>query len=195
MSQTTLLSDWFDAAPLPPIPGLRYLPAYIDAALERELIARVDAMPWSTDWRRRVQVYGLGYGDDVPPPPLPDWLVALGRRVARDGLIERDPENAVINEYVPGVGIAAHRDYAPFGPTIVGISLGAPCVMDFLAPEPGTRHALVLEPRSALVLGGEARSSWKHGIAARRSDLIAGTRVARERRLSVTFRTAVNARA
>jgi alkylated DNA repair dioxygenase AlkB len=190
MGQEILFADQLFALTPPAVPGLRYLPDAITAADEAELIARIDAMPWSTDWKRRVQVYGVGYGRAAAPPPLPPWAAALGRRLHRDGLIEREPENAVVNEYPPGIGIAPHRDYAPFGPTVVGLSLGAWCVMDLIDPA-GGRHSLALAPRSLLVLGGEARSRWKHGIAPRRSDVIGGVRVPRSRRLSLTFRTVV----
>jgi alkylated DNA repair protein alkB family protein 8 len=193
MPRDSLLDDWLIAGP-PPIgvPGLRVVADYLDAAEERALAEEIDARPWSTDWRRRVQVYGLEYGDGraAPGTPLPPRIAALGARIHADGLIERAPENAVVNEYPPGVGIGPHRDYGAFGPTVVGVSLLAWCVMDLVAPEHGTRVALELAPRSLYLLGGEARSRWKHGIAARKSDVIGGFRVRRERRLSITFRTA-----
>jgi alkylated DNA repair dioxygenase AlkB len=48
---------------------------------------------------------------------------------------------------------------------------------------------LIVGPGSAVVLSGEARSIWKHGIPARKTDQAAGVRVPRSRRLSITFRT------
>src|SRR4051812_42465912 len=147
MAQTSLLDGWIDPrVTTPPVPGLRLVPDYLDVADEALLIAEIDAQPWSTDWRRRVQVYGLGYGEGRArtAPPMPPRIADLGRRLHRDGLIEREPENSVVNEYVPGIGIAPHRDYAPFGPTVVGVSLGAWCVMDLVAPDAVTRYALPL---------------------------------------------------
>jgi hypothetical protein len=46
--------------------------------------------------------------------------------------------------------------------------------------------------RSLWVIAGEARWEWQHGIAARLSDVIDGERRQRERRVSITFRTAKN---
>jgi alkylated DNA repair dioxygenase AlkB len=46
----------------------------------------------------------------------------------------------------------------------------------------------LLEPRSLLVLGDEARYEWEHGIARRKTDHWQGGRIFRSRRLSVTFR-------
>src|SRR4051812_12983502 len=150
MAQDSLLDDWLAARPPPPqVDGLRVVADYIDAAEERALAREIDARPWSTDWRRRVQVYGLDYGDGrgVPGIPLPPRIAALGARIHRDGLIARAPDNAVVNEYVPGIGIGPHRDYAAFGPTVVGVSLLAWCVMDLVDPERGLRVALELAPR------------------------------------------------
>jgi alkylated DNA repair dioxygenase AlkB len=68
----------------------------------------------------------------------------------------------------------------------VVLSLAASVVMDLKQKE---QHvAIVLEPRSLLVLRGEARYQWTHGIAKRQQDNVNGTVIARERRLSVTFR-------
>ena len=83
---------------------------------------------------------------------------------------------------------APHRDYAPFGRTVVSLSLLSPCVMDFRHPPTGRGDLLLLEPRSLLVLADEARYEWQHGIAPRKRDTWHGLPVERSRRLSVTFR-------
>jgi alkylated DNA repair dioxygenase AlkB len=94
----------------------------------------------------------------------------------------------LVNEYVPGQGIAPHRDYAPFDRTVVSLSLLTACVMDFKQAESERRESLLLEPRSLLVLTDEARYEWQHGIAPRKSDRWQGRNLPRGRRLSVTFR-------
>jgi alkylated DNA repair dioxygenase AlkB len=58
-----------------------------------------------------------------------------------------------------------------------------------LEREGAERRSLRLPPRSLLVLAGEARTAWTHAIPARKSDVVEGARVARGRRVSVTFRT------
>lgn len=47
---------------------------------------------------------------------------------------------------------------------------------------------MLLEPRSLVLLSGEASYNWQHGIAARKSDLYGGIRLERLRRVSLTFR-------
>jgi len=194
MGQQTLLDDWFVPPPTPAVPGLAYHPDWIDAAHERELLARIDTMPWQGDWERRVQVYGVGYGADRHVmPAIPPWLQPLADRLLAEGIFDRRAENAVINEYLPGQGIGAHRDYAPFGPTVVSLSLGAWCIMELRRLDGIERHDLPLAPRSLCVLGGDARSAWTHAIPRRLADRIQGVRVPRARRVSVTFRTVLDA--
>ena len=94
----------------------------------------------------------------------------------------------LVNEYQPGRGIASHRDYAPYGRTVVSLSLLSPCVMDFRHVATGRREQLQLLPRSLLVLSDEARFDWEHGITPRKRDVWHGMPVPRRRRLSVTFR-------
>jgi alkylated DNA repair dioxygenase AlkB len=93
-----------------------------------------------------------------------------------------------VNEYTPGQGISSHRDYAPFGRTVVSLSLLSPCVMDFRHVASGRKESLLLEPRSLLVLSDAARFEWEHGIAPRKGDMWQGLRWDRGRRVSVTFR-------
>ena len=114
----------------------------------------------------------------------------LAERVAGDAGFERFPENSVINEYIPPLGIGPHRDYGAFGPTIACVSLGSDIVVDFSYPERGLRVPVSVPARSLWVIRGEARSEWRHAIAARLTDIINGERRPRGRRLSITFRTA-----
>lgn len=188
--QQTLPIEWFGPEPPPAIPGLAYVPDWLGAGEEQRLLDLVDALPWRRDWKRRIQVYGVGYGDGetTVEPPLPPPLAALGRRLRAEGWLEAEPANAVVNEYLPGQGIGAHRDYAVFG-SVASVSLGCWCLIELRHASTGARFDAPLAPRSMLRLAGAARWHWSHAIAARRSDVIAGVRVPRGRRVSVTFRT------
>ena len=58
---------------------------------------------------------------------------------------------------------------------------------------PGQKHQVVLEPGDVYVLLGEARYSYKHGIAYRDYDIVQDSKgeckqVQRGTRLSITFR-------
>jgi 2OG-Fe(II) oxygenase superfamily len=87
---------------------------------------------------------------------------------------------AIVNLYHPGEGITPHVDLLNrFGDGIVGVSLGSGTSMRFARAqlsrgmlggegcEDGTYHEVWLPPQSVLVLTGEARYEWTHGIASR----------------------------
>jgi alkylated DNA repair dioxygenase AlkB len=188
-------TDALATAPTVEIPGFRLDLDYVAPEEEVDLIARIESGPWQTGYRRRIQQYGLGYASDRRKPPrwlreFPDWLEPLAGRVAADAPLERFPENCVINEYHPPLGIGSHKDYDTFGPAVACVSLGSDVVMDFDNPETGVRVPVVVPSRSFWVITGDARFKWEHGIANRLTDLIAGERRKRERRISITFRTA-----
>jgi alkylated DNA repair dioxygenase AlkB len=96
---------------------------------------------------------------------------------------------ALINEYREGAPIGWHRD-APQYDIVAGISLLSACRMKLrpyvspkaLAGDRGTRrvatHEITLEPRSAYLLSGEARTAYEHHIPP-----------AASLRYSITFRT------
>jgi alkylated DNA repair dioxygenase AlkB len=180
-----------------PIPGLTYLPAYVSADEASGLLAAVDAGPWLADLARRVQHHGYRYdykarrvAREARIGPLPGWSASLAGRLVAEGHFAAPPDQLIVNEYEPGQGISRHVDCVPcFGPTIASLTLGSGCQMDFLHPETGTTGSVYLEPGSLLVLGGEARLRWTHEIRKRRSDEVGGARVARARRVSLTFRT------
>lgn len=181
------------AAPAPAVPGLTVQRDYIDEAEEQRLLAHIEAGSWDADFRRRIQLYGLGYGGDGETAwvrDFPAWLDVLARRIVADGWMPRPPDNCVINDYAPGVGIGPHSDFAAFDAPLVALSLLSPVVIDFRRRGHEDAAAIVLPPRSLWIAAGAARWQWTHAIAARRSDIIDGERVRRGRRLSLTFRVA-----
>lgn len=187
------------AAPVPSIPGLRYLPEYPSQREEAELIRTIDAQPWITELKRRVQHYGYRYdykARNVTPEsrlePLPEWLMLYADRLRADGFFPHLPDQLIINEYQPGQGIAPHIDCVPcFTDTIASLSLGSSCVMEFTHTETQEKIPVLLEPRSLVVLTGDARYRWRHAIPHRKIDRHHGAIFPRSRRLSLTFRKVI----
>lgn len=173
------------------ISGLIYLDAYISDLHHDYLIEAIDQAVWDSSMKRRVQHYGYRYDykarqvtSDLYLGLLPDWASRIARQLSADGLIEVEPDQMIVNEYMPGQGISAHIDCEPcFGNRIFSLSLGSAAEMRFTqsGQEPVD---LLLRPRSMVMMFGEARYAWKHAIPARKSD----NGVKRSRRISLTFR-------
>ncbi|QHQ33917.1 alpha-ketoglutarate-dependent dioxygenase AlkB [Algicella marina] len=173
--------------PVPALPaGLVYTPEFINSTEERCLMAAVEREKWNREISRPRQSHGGRHG------PLPDWLAAIARRLADSGHMEEVADKVVVNGYAPGQGIGAHvDDTASCGGEIAIVSLGSLVEMVFAEVAGERKAAQLLEPRSLLMLSGAARYDWSHAISARRSDPVAGMRMARQWRVSLTFRTSV----
>jgi alkylated DNA repair dioxygenase AlkB len=63
--------------------------------------------------------------------------------------------------------------------------------MDFTQQIDQQKIPILLETRSMVVLQGESRYHWTHGIAARKTDLYQGQKYSRKRRVSLTFRKTI----
>jgi alkylated DNA repair dioxygenase AlkB len=172
------------------IPGATYLEAFISLEEERALIAEIESGNWTHEFARRRQHYGVAYGqtDFAHPSPLPPWIRKIAERVVEGGWFSKMPVQARVNEYQPGQGISAHKDYDPFE-EVASLSLLSGCLMELACAKKRQLISLWLEPRSLLVLTGEARHDWTHAIRPRLNDLVQGLRVPRRRRLSLTLRT------
>ncbi len=174
----------------PDIPGLTYIPDFITRNEESALIAEIDTQPWLTDLKRRVQHYGYKYDykaravtDDAYLGPLPDWIAPVVEK------LPFKPDQAIVNEYLPGQGISPHIDCVPcFDDAIVSLSLGSPAIMQFTNPKIGAKQEIFLKECSLIVLSGSARYEWQHAIPARKTDVVGGFKIERKRRLSLTFR-------
>jgi alkylated DNA repair dioxygenase AlkB len=177
------------------ISGLSYCHDFMTPSEQARVLEAIDELPWCSDLSRRVQHYGYKYNykarqidETMRVGQLPEFAVELGQRLVKQGLLLERPDQVIINEYLPGQGIALHIDCEPcFKDGIATISLGSVYPLT-LKDTFGTREVQVpLALGSALALYGAARYRWKHGIVAKKSD----SGVERGRRVSVTFRSVI----
>jgi len=169
-----------------------------------EIIKKLDLLPWTTvsksEKSRRVQQYGFAYnysgrstiGSEIEP--MPDFIVflkVLAEQICSEvGLgLEISFNQCIINNYDPGQKISAHIDNPNFGPVIACFSFGPGLglFMDFKKNEDQYHHFAL--NNSLYIMSGSSRYEWSHEIASRKSDIVDGSKIKRERRVSVTFRT------
>jgi alkylated DNA repair dioxygenase AlkB len=111
---------------------------------------------------------------------MPAFLLPVRDAAARyAGLDPAMLEQVLLTEYAPGAAIGWHRDRPVFG-EVVGLSLLSPARMRFRRKQGAKweRRELLVQPRSAYHLAGEARSEWEHSIPP-----------VETKRYSITFRT------
>jgi len=186
-SQTDLF-----AAPTGMPEGFRYYPDILSIEEEEALARELEQLPFKPfDFQgflanRQVVSFGYRYDYDrravVEAAPFPAFLIPLRRKVA--AVFDRPEETfrqVLVNEYRPGAGIGWHRDKAQFD-EVVGVSLLHPCTLRFRRKSGPTwdRVSLRIEPRSAYLLSGQARTLWEHSIP-----------VVDRLRFSITLRTLV----
>ena len=175
--------------------GAVIVPDFVTPAEEARLLLRIAEAPWLPELRRRVQHYGYRYSysggsSRETAPAFPRWADVMADRL-RPHFAGALPVQCIVNEYRPGQGIGMHADHRQFGPVVASLSLGADWPMRFRprATRPYVAGALpgdevaVLPRRSVLVLAGQARHRWMHGIDRTDSARETATRV------SATFRT------
>ena len=191
MNMASLQHDLF--GPDPGVPeGLVYRPEFVTPEEEEKLIAEMAGLPFrpfdfqgflgkretvSFGWSYRFDGSGLALAE-----PMPEWLLPLRARAADLAGVEPDDlEHALLIRYSEGAGLGWHRDRPVFG-DVIGVSLLAPVPLRFRrkAGEKWERFTLSVEPRSAYLLRGAARSEWEHSIPP-----------VETLRYSVTFRTLV----
>ncbi|MER9232629.1 alpha-ketoglutarate-dependent dioxygenase AlkB [Mesorhizobium sp. M0622] len=170
--------------------GFHYRPELITPDEDAELTSQLASLPFRAfDFHghlanRRVVGFGLRYDYDrrevVEAPPIPGFLLPLREKVADFARLPAETfVQVLINEYRPGAGIGWHRD-KPHFEAVAGVSLLAACSFR-LRRKNGTRwdrKTVMVEPRSAYLMTGAARSEWEHSIPP-----------VAEHRYSITLRT------
>ena len=160
--------------------GFLYQPDVLTESEERVLIEEIAALQFApVEFRgftakRRAIHFGVGYDfadrSVTPAPNMPDFLMPVRERAA--AVASEPPDSfteALVMEYPAGAVIGWHRDAPKFGPTVLGVSLGAAARMRFKrTARDGTveRASIVLEPRSVYAMTGAARAEWHHSIPA-----------------------------
>jgi alkylated DNA repair dioxygenase AlkB len=169
--------------------GLRYAAEFVSPQTERDLIARVAALPLQPfqfgqyEGKRRVASFGFRYDYGLrrlqDADPIPEWLRPIIRQVEIFGGPPTEIAQVLCTEYDTGVGIGWHRDKPHFG-RVFGLSLGSACKFRFRrrAGEKWQRFTLDAAPRSLYMMAGDSREAWEHSIPA-----------VEQPRYSITFRT------
>ena len=184
-------STQLDLLPSPDFPeGFAYQPDLLRPEEEDDLVARFRDLEFREFefqgylGKRRVISFGMHYdfadSSLKLTAPIPAFLLPLREHAARFADLQpADLPHVLVTEYSAGAGIGWHRDRPVFG-DVVGLSLVSACRFRLRrkAGAKWQRHALILEPRSAYLLRGPARTEWEHSIPA-----------AESLRYSVTFRT------
>ncbi|RDJ35366.1 MAG: alpha-ketoglutarate-dependent dioxygenase AlkB [Crenarchaeota archaeon] len=179
------------------VSGLNYVSNFLTNQECESLLHYIDSMPWMTDLKRRVQHYGYRYDYKLRAVDysmylgeLPFFISDIADKLISRNLVSERPDQAIVNEYLPGQGISAHIDCEPcFKDTIVTISLGWPYEMEFFTFKNDEKNIkyIQLEVGSALVISGEARYERFHQIRGRKKD----HSIPRQRRVSLTFRNVI----
>lgn len=176
------------------IPGLFLYPDFIDEARERQLLDEIDNQIWIVDYLRRLQYYGYRNELEKPydlipfPVSMPPMIHQLSHEIVEQGILLEQPDQVIINEYVPGEGIKPHKDRAYYENQICGVNLGSGCIMRFIKGKNEEVIDIEIPRRSVYVMQDDARKKWKHAIPPRKKDNIMGTVRHRERRVSITYR-------
>lgn len=179
------------------VEGLQIYFDFISDLEEKELITKIDSNEWLFDLKRKVQHYGYKYNyrsrridNSFYIGSIPNWMNFLIKRLNEKNIIDFIPDQAIVNEYIDDQGIAPHIDCEScFGETVISISLSGSCVINFeRILNSKNKIPFFLEQRTLLVMTGESRFNWYHGIPCRKCDDFNGAKLRRGRRISITFR-------
>ncbi|XP_028656230.2 alkylated DNA repair protein alkB homolog 8 [Erpetoichthys calabaricus] len=170
-------------------PGLLVVEDFVSLEYEQELLQLMalntatqgtKTAPKKSLKHRKVKHYGYEFCYDNNNvdlnAPLPGGLPIICDDVIDEcmkiGYLKSKPDQLTINQYEPGQGIPPHIDtHSAFEDVIISLSLGAKIVMDFKHPD-GQNVSVLLPQRSLLVMKGESRYLWSHGITPRKSDVV-----------------------
>jgi alkylated DNA repair dioxygenase AlkB len=170
--------------------GFIYRPELISSGEQSEIVREVRDLPFQEfefqgyRGKRRVASFGLHYdfaqSKLQPAAEMPAFLLPLRDAAARFArLAAEELPHVLVTEYSVGAAIGWHKDRPVFG-DVIGISLLSACRFRFRKKldRRWARATVTLEPGSAYLLRGPARSEWEHSIPE-----------AESLRYSITFRS------
>jgi alkylated DNA repair dioxygenase AlkB len=161
----------------PAIPeGFRYKSGIITVEQERELITRIEPLPFREFefqgylGKRRVVSFGWRYDYErkelKEATDIPEFLFPLRETAARFADVRPEAlQQALVTEYQPGAPIGWHRDKPHYG-DVIGVSLVSSCQFRLRRKvgDGWERYSLTAEPRSIYLMRGPSRTEWEHSI-------------------------------
>eukprot|EP01064_Diplonema_japonicum_P034903 TRINITY_DN737_c5_g1_i1.p1 TRINITY_DN737_c5_g1~~TRINITY_DN737_c5_g1_i1.p1 ORF type:complete len:263 (+),score=59.80 TRINITY_DN737_c5_g1_i1:51-791(+) len=157
---------------------------FINKEEEDKLLRILEQGEWVELVKRRLQNWG-GYPhpDGMAEEGLPDWLKMLAERIENifPYWNNKHINQALINEYTHGQGIAPHKDGPNYTPYASILSLSSAAVISFAGGMFPT--TLPLPPRSLCAFAGSFYQDYTHEIPVRPHDAAV--------RYSITLRHAV----
>jgi alkylated DNA repair dioxygenase AlkB len=180
------------------IRGLTHTPGFVTASEGQALLDAIDGEPWRPQELRRVQHYGYAHDNGAKRidgsmclGELPPWSTTVVERLRA----HTRANQLTVDEYRPGQGSRSHVENIPcYGDVIATITLGSTCVVTLDRTGRRDRYDHPLTPGSLVLLDGAARFFWRHGIRARKLDVIDGRTVRRTRLVTLTFRRVLERR-
>jgi alkylated DNA repair dioxygenase AlkB len=173
------MNTLFPVEPVYP-PGFVYLPDFITAAEETELmkaILETELHPFNFHGytgKRKVASFGYDWSFEKQQlskgKEIPSVFQGIIEKVAKQTGINKEAfAELLITEYPVGAVINWHRDAPPFD-TIAGLSLMADCVFrlrphDKANQNRSTTLSFSVKPRSLYIIQGPVRTDWQHSTA------------------------------
>jgi alkylated DNA repair dioxygenase AlkB len=192
-----------------PIPGLYYFDNLISADYAKQLVEYLDNKEKSK-WEpvgsgpnsRLVQQYGYIYdykqrNHEKLGLPIPNVfyksIEILKQKTLQLGIVDSNYtfNQLIVNNYLPGQGIAKHTDLKTYGPVIGCYTIGSGGTMRFRNKD-GRIVDLYVKANSLYIMSGESRYEWTHEMPSTKSDMYNGKRIDHDRRISITFRNVPN---
>lgn len=184
------------------IPELYYIDDIITDEYSNQLLQYLDNVGvWSPITERTnsrvVQQYGYKYNyvnrnnnmelAETFPEIFSQLISKLQQKITEYNIsASTDFNQIIVNNYNPGQGINKHIDSKTFGSIIGCYTIGSGATMRFRRKD--QIIDLYVKPNSLYIMSGESRYLWTHEMPSTKTDKINGVRVARDRRISITFR-------
>jgi len=173
-----------------------YLPEFIQDEEEHYLIRKItetSQQKWRNLPNRRLQIWGgeLSAKSTLIPQDFPVFVNSFPdilQRIRDTGAFtlspHAEPNNIILNEYLPGQGIMPHEDGPSYHPVVATLSLGSHAVFNYYqyrtdwsleelpAPSSSVGRSInkkpilsvLLEPRSLVITTSSLYTSHLHGI-------------------------------
>jgi len=112
----------------------------------------------------------VNHSNGMIPEPIPEWLAKIFTELNK--ISKKNVNHVLLNEYIEGQGIAAHKDGPLYNGFVSILNLGGSAFMDFFIPETPTIYQVILKPRSLIIFEEDAYYEFFHRIQDKQFDIV-----------------------